>query len=374
MASASWIRNALRDGRDRLFFLLQRRAVCHDWRLRHRKVFQLHPDYRKPCPPHLEAEHRRWWRPLDPFLRMDTFRICYNLAGHADPRIVPEETFASIVERCLNPPDWPFWLAHKSLLYKFLPAGVLPPAHLHNFGGLFFDAAFRPLASPSVESCLRALTYPVVLKPNWRSSGGRGVLFLHTPDELLAALKSRSDFLVQAFLVQHPFFRAYHDYGVNTLRVYTYRSVSDNRVHILNVALRMGVAGSLDNLTAGGIVCFVHPDGRLHHYACDRYGQKFDRHPDSGLPFGPDVRIPHFDRLLQLATELASRLPMIRVAGWDMALDAQEQWRCIELNPHGHSIRFAQYAGQPFFGEFTEEVISYCLSHPRRRRACLQIY
>jgi hypothetical protein len=177
MASASWIRNALRDGRDRLFFLLQRRAVCHDWRLRHRKVFQLHPDYRKPCPPHLEAEHRRWWRPLDPFLRMDTFRICYNLAGHADPRIVPEETFASIVERCLNPPDWPFWLAHKSLLYKFLPAGVLPPAHLHNFGGLFFDAAFRPLASPSVESCLRALTYPVVLKPNWRSSGGRGVLF-----------------------------------------------------------------------------------------------------------------------------------------------------------------------------------------------------
>jgi hypothetical protein len=206
---------------------------------------------------------------------MDTFRICYNLAGHADPRIVPEETFASIVERCLNPPDWAFWLALKSLLYKFLPAAVLPPAHLHNFGGLLFDAAFRPFASPSVESCLR-LDLPRRAQTQLAFQR-RPRCSLPAPDELLAALKSRSDSLLQAFLLQHPFFRDYQDYGVNTLRVYTYRSVSDNRVHILNVALRMGVAGSLDNLTAGGIVCFVHPDGRLHHYACDRYGQKFDR-------------------------------------------------------------------------------------------------
>jgi len=63
--------------------------------------------------------------------------------------------------------------------------------------------------------------------------------------------------------------------------------------------------------------------------------------PDSGLPFGLDVRIPHFHRLLELATDPAFCLLMIRVAGWDMALDAQEHWRCIELNPHGHSIRFA---------------------------------
>jgi|YelNatPaOPRAMG01_1025707.scaffolds.fasta_scaffold40687_2 hypothetical protein len=368
------VREALRLSRDRLFFLLHRRAVNYEWRLRHRKVFALHPEYRKPCPPQLEADHRRLWKPLDPRFPLDTLRICYHLAGHADPRTVPEETFAALVERCLNPPDWPFWLSHKSLLYKLLPADLFPEPHLHNIGGAFFDADLRPISRSSLPSLARSLPYPVVLKPNWDSSGGRGVVFLTNPEELLEAIRTRSDFLVQSFLTQHHFFRAFHDHGVNTLRVYTYKSVQDDRVHVLNTALRMGVAGSLDNLTAGGIVCFIHPDGRMHHYACERYGQKFELHPDSRLPFGPATRIPDFDHLLELTRELAARLPMIRLAGWDMAMDAEGRWRCIEVNLHGHSIRFAQYAGQPFFGAFTDEVIAYCLSHPRRQRASLRIY
>jgi len=155
---------------------------------------------------------------------------------------------------------------------------------------------------------------------------------------------------------------------LNTLRVYTYKSVASDRIHVLNVALRMGRGGSLDNLTAGGIACYVRPDGRLNTYAVDNYGAKFDRHPDSGLPFGPNALIPAFSSLLDLTRELAAALPMIRIAGWDMSLDPEGRWRCIEVNLSGHSIRFAQYAGQPFFGELTDEVIHYCLRHPRRRR------
>lgn len=374
MGRPTSLREALRGTRDRFFLLLRCRAVRSDWRKRHRRVFSLHPGYRKPCPPHLEAEHRRFWRPLDARLSLDTLRICYHLAGQADPRIAPEETFACLVERCINPPDWPYWLSHKSLLYRLLPEGLLPEPLLHNIAGIFFDAGLEPLPASVVDAIAGELPYPVVFKPNWESSGGRGVLILHNPDELLAAIRRRSDFLVQAFLPQHPFFRAYHDYGVNTIRVYTYRSVRDDSVHVLNAALRMGVAGSLDNLTAGGIACFIHPDGRLHEYACDRYGGKFERHPDSNLSFGPGVRIPQFDDLLRLTRELAARLPAVRLAGWDMALDAQGRWRCIEVNPHSHSIRFAQYAGRPFFGSFTEEIVEYCRAHPRLRRASLRIY
>lgn len=374
MQLAGSLRDALRHVRDRFFLLLRCRAVQSDWRKRHRKVFSLHPAYRKPCPPELEAEHRRLWRVLDPRLSLDTLRICYNIAGHADPRIVPEETFACLVERCLNPPDWPYWLSHKSLLYTLLPEGLLPEPLLHNIAGTFFDASFEPVCASAIPALVRSLPYPVVFKPNWESSGGRGVAIIRNHDDLLAAIRSRSDFLVQAFLRQHSFFRAFHDYGVNTIRVYTYRSVRDDSVHVLNTALRIGVAGSLDNLTAGGIVCFIHPDGCLHEYACDRYGRKFDRHPDSGLAFGPATRIPQFEELLSLASKLAARLPAIRLAGWDMALDAEGRWRCIELNPHSHSIRFAQYAGRPFFGDFTPEVIEYCWRHPRLRRASLRIY
>jgi hypothetical protein len=61
------------------------------------------------------------------------------------------------------------------------------------------------------------------------------------------------------------------------------------------------------------------------------------------------------------------------LAGWDMSLDDQGRWRCIEVNLEGNTIRFAQYAGQPFFGEFTDEVIDYCLHHPRRQRATSKV-
>ncbi len=305
---------------------------------------------------------------------METFRICYNIAGAADPRIVPEEIFAADLERCINPPDWPFCFSNKSLFYHLLPADVFPKPYLHNIGGTFFDPERRPLDPSLLTSWAHSLDYPLVLKPNIESSGGRNVFFPDSPERLLELIRGRQNFIVQEALRQHPFFAAYHDYGVNTIRVYTYKSVRSHRIHVLNAALRMGVGGSLDNVTAGGIVCFIHPDGRLHHFACDRYGRKFERHPDSGLPFGPQRRIPAFDRLLALVTDLAARLPMIRLTGWDMCLDQHERWRCIEANLMSHSIRFAQYAGQPFFGPHTEEVIEHWLHHPRRRRATLRIY
>ena len=41
-------------------------------------------------------------------------------------------------------------------------------------------------------------------------------------------------------------------------------------------------------------------------------------------------------------------------------MDSDEKWRAVELNLFGQTTRFTQYAGQPFFGEFSEEVIDYC--------------
>jgi len=359
---------AVRSARDYLLYLRRRQCIDRDWAARHSTVFSLHPDYRRPCPPDLERAHLRLWRPFRFRIRLDTLRICMHIAGRADPRIVPEEIFAAELEPCLTPPHWPLLLSHKSLCLRLLPPGVFPETYLHNLAGEFFDAAFRPLASSALDSYLRSFPYPVVLKPNIASSGGKGVCFAHSPQQLRPLLASRTDFLVQRLLRQHPFFEAFNPYGLNTLRVYTYKSVASDRIHVLNVALRMGRGGSLDNLTAGGIACYVRPDGRLNTYAVDKYGAKFDRHPDSGLPFGPNALIPAFSSLLDLTRELAAALPMIRIAGWDMSLDPEGRWRCIEVNLSGHSIRFAQYAGEPFFGELTDEVIHYCLRHPRRRR------
>jgi len=96
----------------------------------------------------------------------------------------------------------------------------------------------------------------------------------------------------------------------------------------------------------------------LNGFALDRYGQKYEQHPVSGVSFNGEI--PNFEELNKLAKVVAGQLHLLRIIGLDLFYDENEQWRMLEINTKGHSIRFAQYAGQPFFGEFTKEVIEYC--------------
>jgi hypothetical protein len=136
----------------------------------------------------------------------------------------------------------------------------------------------------------------------------------------------------------------------------------------------MGRGGSLDNETAGGIVCFVWPDGRLNDYAVDKYAGRFDRHPDTGVIFSKAHPLPQTEALWETAMRLGARLPFMRLAGWDFAFDQEQRWRCLEVNLAWHTIRFAQYAGEPFFGEFTEEVRDHCETQPLARRAGWRVW
>lgn len=358
--------------RDYIVYRHRRLGIERGWQARHNKVFSLHPQYRRPCGAEVESQHLAIWRPLAAKISLDTFRVCWNISGHADPRIVPEELFASEIERVLAHRDWTPVLSHKSMYSRFFPADVFPECYFHNIEGQFFDAALNPLEGTALPH-FEAFEYPVVLKPNTGSSGGKGVSFPKTPEELRSAIEGRINFVVQRRIRQDAFFESFNAYGLNTLRVYTYKSVLDDEVHVLNTALRLGKGGSLDNETAGGIVCFIRPGGRLNEFAVDRYGEKFERHPDSQLAFGPSQVVPKFEQMVDLTRTLHRLLPAIRLAGWDMCLDHEGRWRCVEVNLNSHTIRFAQYAGQPFFGDFTEEVVRYCSIHPQLRRAHVRI-
>ena len=350
------------------------RLAYGGWKQRHKKVLALHPAYAKPCPPGIEKEHVQLWSRLNPDVRLETLRICANISGRADIRFVPEEIFAANIERCLSDPSWAPLLAHKSLYAKFLPKHLFPPTPLHSIDGELYDSDLRPLTPQQAAEILPALQYPVVIKPNVDSGGGKGVAFPASAGELRVEMEARRDYVVQEKSAQHPLLAAFNAHGLNTLRLYTYKSVTDRRIHVLNVTLRLGRGGSLDNETAGGIVCSVAPDGALNTYAVDKYGTRFDSHPDTGLRFGPGFVLPNFPALLALAADMAAGIPYLAVIGWDFYLREDGTWGCIELNTASHTIRFAQYAGQPFFGEFTDEVIAYCERHPRLRRASMRIY
>ena len=184
--------------------------------------------------------------------------VCWNISGHADPRIVPEELFASEIERVLAHRDWTPVFSHKSMYSRFFPADVFPECYFHNIEGQFFDAALNPLEGTALPH-FEAFEYPVVLKPNTGSSGGKGVSFPKTPEELRSAIEGRIDFVRSA---PHPagrILRKLQRLWPEHATRFHYKSVLDDEVHVLNTALRLGKGGSLDNETAGGIVCFIRP-------------------------------------------------------------------------------------------------------------------
>lgn len=363
----------LRAWRDELLHRVHVRRIEAEWRRRHKRVFSEHPEYEAPLDEGVERAHCEFWGSLGGPPCLDTLRLCGAVSGRADPRIVPEEVFAARIERCLGPPEWTAPLSHKSLTPLLLAGGLFPDTVLHCIEGELFDDDGAPVAPTSLPTLLADLDFPLVIKPNTGSAGGRGVSFPASRHDLETEMSRRHNFVVQRVLDQHDDLSAFNSKGINTVRVYTYRSVVTGQTVVLNAALRMGRGGSLDNETAGGLVCYVGPDGRLNHYAVDKYAGTFDRHPDTGIVFADAKPIPGIGELWNTAVELASRLPMMRLAGWDFCLGQSGKWTCLEVNLAWHTIRFAQYAGEPFFGPFSEEVRDFCAGHPLSRRAVWRV-
>jgi hypothetical protein len=356
------VQTVFQEYRNRVLQWRKRRAIERDWAARHQRVYAFNKTYHGvQITPGVKAEHVRIWNRLSRRLRLDTLQLCNALSGKQDPRIVPEEIFAADIDPCLNRQQWAPFLSHKSLCLRYFDESLFPQSHLHRMDGRYFDCKFAPLTEQAARESIQAIEYPVVFKPNTGTSGGKGVAFPKTPDELWECCEGAADCIVQRAIIQHPFFSQFNSHGLNTIRLYTYRSVRTDDVHVLNAALRMGRRGSLDNETAGGIVCYLNPNGELNSFALDKYACKFQSHPDTKIEFGTHLTVPCFAELKSLACRLADRVPFAHLVGWDFAMDESGNWRCIELNLAGHTIRFAQYAGVPFFGEFTDEVIDYCL-------------
>lgn len=340
------------------YYLSRRRGAEKSWANRHQKLFSLHNSYYEPCDTKIESEHQQKWSVFREDVDMSTLRICKNLSGYADARIVPEDIFVSDIEPALRTDESCHFLSHKSFYNHWFPGNLFPQDLLHCIEGRYMDANLNDIPFDQLVEKAHSISFPVVMKPNKDSFGGKDVIFVEDAERLVSLCKNSSDFVVQKLIRQHDFFNKYNPVGLNTIRVYVYRSVKDNATHILNMALRMGKAGSLDNETSGGIHTRINKDGFLNGYAVDKYGERFTSHPDTGYRF--DAQIPAFKELKTLSLAIAQKVFFTRIVGLDVCFDETGQWRVIEVNTKGHTIRFSQYGGQPFFGKFTNEVIEYC--------------
>ena len=56
-----------------------------------------------------------------------------------------------------------------------------------------------------------------------------------------------------------------------------------------------------------------------------------------------------------------------RLLSFDIMLDADEEPRCIEFNTKNQTVTTIQTTSKPFFDDYTEEVINYCMNHKGKR-------
>jgi len=167
--------------------------------------------------------------------------------------------------------------------------------------------------------------------------------------------------------MQHPDISVIHPHSLNTIRIFTYRSVKDEQVRVMLAMLRMGVSGNfVDNASIDGIASGIDLEsGSLLKYAFNKYGEFWSHHPDTGISF-EGYRIPHFEDIKVKVTKLADVLAHNRLIGWDIGINDKGAIVLIEPNI-GTGIWMLQLAnGKPLFGDLSDEVRNYCRERKKR--------
>lgn len=220
---------------------------------------------------------------------------------------------------------------------------------------MFYDKEFHIINNIGNYIEDADFSFPLILKPSKDTYGGRGVSRISNKNEMRNKINEYKHMVCQELIAQSEYLSTINNSSVNSVRSCLYRD-SSGTFKVLNNSMRFGINGGLDNETSGGIVCNIHDNGYLNEYAVDKYANKFSEHPNSHIKFS-SVEVPFYDDLNKIVVEIANQIPLCSLVSLDMCLDNNNNWRCLEMNLGGQTIRFAQYAGKSFFGKYTNEVI-----------------
>ena len=160
------------------------------------------------------------------------------------------------------------------------------------------------------------------------------------------------------------YFKEFNDTSLNTVRLYCYRSVTDNSINPLHAYIRFGKHGSLvDSSSQGGRTIGVSMEGVLNNFAIGKYGEKYFDLP--GVIKYKYSNVPHFITMKNISKEIGSRYHYHRLMGFDFCVDNNDNIRLMEINTLNIGCINQQMNTGPLFGDYTEEIIEYCSTHKK---------
>lgn len=298
-----------------------------------------------------------------------------NVSGIDSMKYMPENIYYTVVEPVMNNMAMVKAYSNKNLYdHIYSNNNLFPTTILKRIDGVFYSPSNEIVIEEEIFKTLS--TYEsFIIKIAFDSGGGREVDlykrnengFVSHSGVLLSLDKLKSDYssdiVIQEYIFSHPFFAQFNPSSLNTVRVFTYRSVIDEDIKILHTILRIGREGEIvDNQASGGISCGIS-NGLLNTFAIDKYGKKY--FSSGKYFFEKKDEVPFYLEIIKYSKEIARQNHYARVLGLDFCVDKDGSVRLLEVNNKSNEINFYQMNNGPLFGDYTEEVIEWSQNHSK---------
>lgn len=289
-----------------------------------------------------------------------THELIYSITGNFDPAYCSELAFGSKISLFLNDDKYLRSWSDKNYFDKYFPNVKFPHTLLHNIAGVLYDNEYNQINIDTALSIMQKYE-KVVLKPSLDSGMGTGVKLVPVDEMTKNVLESyKKDFLVQEVLEQYEPIKALNPTSVNVIRLNSL--FLNGKVTYLSASLRVGAQGAFNDnsITADGkgmCVIGITDDGVLKEFAYHSCGLRIKVAPN-GVPFA-GLKIPNFDEVKRITTEIHSKMPFAKYIGFDIAFDRDGMPVIMEYNLNAPGIFYYQLANGPLFASRTKELIDY---------------
>lgn len=314
-------------------------------------------------------EFKRKWNSLGRVWETISYRYFANYMDNLSD-IVPESIGRTCIEYFLNPIPYRTYYSDKNMFASICgKENVVTTIACRINGGQLLDGDLKPIKS-SLDVLLEDYD-KVLLKPSIDSKGGSGIMLFkrdgnvfRSGDVLLneaMLMNYGDDFAVQELVEQHNELASLNPSSVNTLRVAVYRSITDEKAHVIASFIRIGSAGMfVDNACMGGKYAGVDIDtGRVAASLRDMNGGIYTSH--NGIDFSKlEFYIPGWQIIKDKCLEIAEKIVHHRLIAFDMTLTNDMKPILIEFNVESYNYGSFMYTNQSPLGNFKEEILDYC--------------
>ena len=279
------------------------------------------------------------------------------------PEYLPTYLYYAKIYPKMNPPRWADMYSDKNLIDKIVPSAPLPETYVKNINGYFYVGESSATFEEAIKACDNLPD--AIIKHSIETCQGKSVLRFSSKDGQVIVKNDSSsmsikellesygkNYIVQSAVSQCEKMASLNPTSLNTVRIMTYKRKTD--VVVLFAVVRMGRMGTVvDNASAGGLYCGVNEDGSLKKEAYTLTPFSKMTASDNGVVFA-DFVVPQYSHMVSLVKKWHDDLPYVKLIGWDVAIDENDNIVLIEINAASPGL--FQAATGPAFGKYTSEI------------------